>query len=456
MRCSNNWNSTPYLPEERREEYHAPIICRIAPDATSVTVQWFDNGCSGSHQIIYSKWGCPGETVLPLIGETIRINGLNDQTEYCIYILAENGRKSRLRRFRTGTVPGTVVSYLHPQDDAYAFSGQYVCSPSLVRLPNGALLASNDYYIAGGAQNVTTIFRSDDNGTSWRYVTDIMPCFWGTLFWHRDALYLLGMSTEYGDLLIGRSDDEGKNWCCPTVIARGAGNAKYNGLHRAPMRIETAAGRLWTAIDYGSWAHKEFRNALFSIPENADLLKADNWVRTEFLTHTDALPDINDGKWALEGNAICMPDGNIANILRYSIGKAQLNVTHPDHPEEMPVCAGLIDLPVGHTKFELLHAPGGTYYAIGNIPPMRTRLVLLSSDDLIHWHFERYLIDGSALDETKNAFQYPAALSEDGKLSVLCRTAYNCANSWHNSNYITFHSFSIQSSNCFSEYHPCL
>ncbi len=138
-----------------------------------------------------------------------------------------------------------------------------------------------------------------------------------------------------------------------------------------------------------------------------------------------------------------MPDGMLANVIRYTQGKAKLNITDPTKPEEMPTCYGIIDMPVGHTKFEILKHENGKYYAVGNIPPMRTRLVLVSSDDLKNWTFERYLIDGSALDDKKNAFQYPSAILEGNTLSVLSRTAYNNAATWHDTNYITFHRYVI-------------
>lgn len=444
MKCYNKWSYRPYTPADRYEERFAPFICRLAPSAHSLTLQWLDNGCDGNHMLHYGIWESDEETIIPLDGEIAVIDGLENQTEYKVYVTAENRRSSRVRRFRTGDVPDkNVVCYLHPEDNAFDFSGKFTCSPSLVRLPSGALLSSNDYYIGGGPQNYTTIFRSDDDGKSWYYVTDLMPCFWGKLFWHRDALYMLGMSAEYGDLLIGRSDDEGYNWTTPTVLMRGSCNPKHNGLHKAPMRIEYANDRIWTAVDYGSWTEKMFGNALFSAPEDADLLDVDSWVCTDFLPHDRSLPCGDTVNFAIEGNAVLMPDGMLANVIRYTQGKAKLNITDPAKPEEMPVCYGIIDMPVGHTKFEILKHESGKYYAVGNIPPMRTRLVLVSSDDLKNWTFEKYLIDGSALDDKKNAFQYPSAIIEGNTLYVLSRTAYNNAATWHDTNYITFHKFDI-------------
>lgn len=444
MKCYNKWNYRPYVPADRVEEAYAPFVCRLAPTANSITVQWFDNGCDGKHTLYYSEFEGTEEKSVELAEDIVVIDGLIDQTEYKLYVTAENGRSSRIRRFRTGDVPDkNVVCYLHPDDTVFDFSGRFTCSPSIVRLPSGALLASNDYYVSGGAQNYTTIFRSDDDGNTWKYVTDLMPCFWGRLFCHNGTLYMLGMSTEYGDLLIGRSDDEGKNWTCPTVLMRGACNPKYNGLHKAPMRLEYANGRIWTAVDYGSWANKTFSNALFSAPVDSDLLDVNSWVCTGFLPHDSSLPCADKVIGAIEGNAVLMPDGMLANIIRYTQGKAKINITDPAKPEDLPTCYGIIDMPVGHTKFEILKHSSGKYYAVGNIPPMRTRLVLVSSDDLKNWTFERYLIDGSALDDKKNAFQYPSAILEGNTLYVLSRTAYNNAATWHDTNYITFHKYDI-------------
>ena len=141
MKCYNKWSYHPYVPADRVEEALAPFVCRLAPTSNSVTVQWFDNGCNGKHQLIYSEFESAEETVMDLHDEIVSIEHLKDQTEYKLYITAENGKSSRMRRFRTGSVPGeNVVCYLHPEDPVFAFSGRYTCSPSIVRLPSGALL----------------------------------------------------------------------------------------------------------------------------------------------------------------------------------------------------------------------------------------------------------------------------------------------------------------------------
>lgn len=151
-----------------------------------------------------------GEDTFTTVGQTagteFDITGLASDRDYEFYVMT-GSQKSRVRLARTGACVGTVINYLHPDDGAYAFSGHYLCSPSLVKHPDGYLLASMDVFAGTYPQNLTLIFRSDDGGESWHYVSELFPCFWGKMFIHDGALYMAGVSTEYGDLLIGRSED---------------------------------------------------------------------------------------------------------------------------------------------------------------------------------------------------------------------------------------------------------
>lgn len=61
-------------------------------------------------------------------------------------------------------------------------SGIYVGSPSLLRLPDGALLASHDYFEADPVSNlaprISEIYRSEDGGASWRNVNHLSGALW--------------------------------------------------------------------------------------------------------------------------------------------------------------------------------------------------------------------------------------------------------------------------------------
>ncbi|HOJ09406.1 MAG TPA: hypothetical protein PK733_02290 [Clostridiales bacterium] len=440
MKGYNAWNYAPYIPAGERTGTSVPYICRLAPSYNKVEVEWFHNNYEGVHRIFYSKVNS-GSWQEQLISErTFTIEGLEQDMEYMLYIKADNGPQSIVRVIRTGFVPGAVVNYLHPKDNQYSFSGQYLCSPSLVKLPSGVLLASMDVYGRAAPQNLTLIFRSKDGGSSWQYVTDIFPCFWGKMFLHKDALYMLGVSNEYGDLLIGRSDDEGNTWTAPTVIMRGSSNIKENGNHKAPVAVLQSHGRLWTGSEFGCWHKKQFKSSLYSIDENDDLMQANNWTCTGFLAHNDTWPGAEqECAGGIEGNVVESPKGEIFNILRYSKSKALMLKANPDNPEEGLTFYKFIEFPLAHTKFEIQRHDNGIYYAVGNKFPGRTVLSVYTSEDLEHWKFKCDVMNYYQMDIKEVGFQYPSFYFDEDDLLVLSRTAFNNAANFHDSNYITFH-----------------
>lgn len=221
-------------------------------------------------------------------------------------------------------MPGTVVNYLHPADKAYRCSGRFLASPSLVELGSGRLLVSMDVFEWHGGQNLTFVFASDDRGLTWRHVTDLLPCFWGALFVNRGVLYMLAMSTEYGDLLIGRSDDGGETWTAPVSLFRGSGKGNVGGPHKAPMPVIEAAGRLVTAIDYGSWETGSFRQTILSADANRDLMNPENWKLSSLCDpRKDLQRDTRIVGGGLEGNVVLGPDGAVYNLLRLQIERGE-------------------------------------------------------------------------------------------------------------------------------------
>ena len=234
MRGNTGWNYRPFTRLNEMEKRSLPFVCRIAPFVGGFEIQWFDNGQpAGEHKLLYRVYASLGEwTEIPLAGDTARIEGLVDEQDYEFRVVRCDGTgESALRLVRTGFVPGTVVNYLHPEDTVYAFSGHSLCSPSIVRLPSGDLMTAMDVFDGKyGNSKLSFLFKSKDNGKTWRYVTDIYPAFWPKLFVHRGKLYLLAGQHDYGDLLIGRSDDEGETWTVPTHIISGCGPCE-NGPH---------------------------------------------------------------------------------------------------------------------------------------------------------------------------------------------------------------------------------
>lgn len=453
MKCSNRVYHTPYIPLNRPGDALRPFICRLAPTSDGFDGEWFDRADAGSHMLYYSERGGDSPISVPLTSPTFSVRGLADGTEYALWVESASGVRCNVRLVRTGDAPEntTVINYLHPEDEQYAFSGRFLCSPSIARLSDGTLIAGMDVYGGRMAQNLMILFSSSDDGRTWQYLTDLYPFYWGSLFVHRGALYVLGLTTEYGNLQISRSTDGGKTWELPTILLYGSNVLCANGgMHRAPMHVVPYGGRLYTTCEYGCWAMHSHLPAVLSVDENADLMCADNWVYTGFLPFT--------GKWAaectpqgntMEGNVVLAPDGELYNILRWSKGKALVLKMDKTDPEASLEYVSLIDMPVSSSMFRILPYKSGYILVTNRLKPTsyptpeeenpyRYMLSLYRSDDLRHWDFLTDLIDGSDLPPKLTGFQYPSPVLCGDTLYLTIRSAYNGADSFHNSNTILF------------------
>lgn len=434
-----------------------PFICRLAPHNDSIEFEWFDNGSAGPHTAYCRIWGS-GRPYLKKIlpGPCACIDGLETGRDYELFVAREeSGAKSPVRRFRTGPSVGTVVNYLHPGDPVYSFSGWSLCSPSLVKLPSGTLLASMDVFAAQKPQDLSLLFSSADGGATWRYVNDLFPCFWGKLFVHRGVLYMLANTTEYGSLTIGKSLNEGKTWSAPVTILPGTGS-NGQGPHKGPMPVTEYEGRLYTGVDYGSWAAGGFGSALLSIDADADPMKAENWACSKFLPYDPRWPGAAKGQClgGLEGNAVVGPDGEIYNVLRYqmagcrpSYGKAMVLRGNRMDPEAPLSFAWFADFNGGsNSKFDLLYdKTSNAYWAIVNeivqeeYPGQRNVLSLAVSRDLKTFSIAKRLLDYRREDPACVGFQYVSFLIDGDDILYLCRTSVNHGRNMHDANYSTFH-----------------
>lgn len=455
MKPADTWSCRPY--RQLDDELDFPLtICRLAPNADIIELEWLDESgtAPGEYEIYFKPVDASEFKILKTNENKAVLSGLFPDTEYELFVAAGK-QKSRTRLAQTGFVPGTVVNYLHPRDGAYQFSGRYLCSPSIVKLPNGALLASMDVYASKAPQNLSMIFRSDDGGATWQYSTELFPCFWGKLFVHKGELYMLAMSTEYGDIFIGKSTDGGKTFCLPEVLFRGSCSFAEKGLHKAPMPVTAHAGRLWTAIDYGAWSMGGHSSCLLSVDENSDLMKAENWTLTKPLAYSPRWAGAVEGpsRGLLEGSAVVSPDGEIINFLGYRTGecvpdrdRAVMLKGDIRNPEKKLAFYKVVDFYGNRAKFSVLYDQvSGLYYSIvnrikgENTRGMRNIASLSVSPDLVRWRVVRDLLDYSAEDPAKVAFQYIDFLFDGDDLLFLSRTAFNNAAGFHDSNYITFH-----------------
>ncbi len=450
MKGYNLWSYVPYKPLLRN--VGDIYICRIAPNVNNIHFEWLDTK-NEEYTVFYRKRNTEEFIVCgKTCGTEFNIENLETNTDYEFYIQSGE-KKSLVRLARTGKPVGTVVNYLHPDDEAYSFSGRYLCSPSLVRHPGGFLLASMDLFAAEHPQNLTLIFRSDDDGKTWHYVSELMPCFWGKMFIHNGELYMLSCSTEYGDLLIGKSTDGGKTFSAPVCLLRGSNGKKGNdGVHKNPQNIFFHNGRIYNTFEWGSWANSQYCHAaaVMSCSVDDDLLIPENWSFTPPRKFDPSFaPEMSHLQvctMTIEGTLVADPQNRLLNIMRFGGNRCVLAYeVNMQNSEAILEYSHLINFPANLSKFMIKYdAVSKKYYSIASrlhetINTQRNLLSLMASDDLNNWYVVTDLLDYSNEDPEKIGFQYVDFEFECNDIIYLCRTAINNAHNFHDSNYSTFH-----------------
>lgn len=351
-------------------------------------------------------------------------------------------------------VPGVIINHIP------AAEGRYVGSPSLAILPDGAYVASHDEFgpkSHSGVAATSHIFRSEDKGATWKCVATINPAFWSNLFVHRGALYLMGTSKEYGDLLIRRSTDGGHTWTEPLdatsgLLSRGA-------YHTAPMPVIEHNGRIWRSFEDASspagWGEK-FKAFVMSAPVDADLLRADSWQFTNMLARDPKWLDGTFRGW-LEGNAVVTPRGAIVDMLRvdYRPGPelaAVVRISKDGKSASFRPARDFIRFPGGAKKFVIRHDDQSRRYWALATPRLdkhadvdaakaRNALAVMSSRDLRKWTIHDIVLYHPDIET--HAFQYPDWLFDGDDIAVVSRTAYEDglggAPRAHDANFMTFH-----------------
>jgi hypothetical protein len=453
MKGYNYWSYSPYKPILK--DAGNPYICRIVPSENAIHFEWLEK--LGA-EVFYRKRG-EGEFLFykQTTENFCDIEGLEKGEEYEFY--AKIGESKSLTRLaRVGENEGTVIEYLHPQDTAYSFSGKFLASPSMVRHPDGYLLVSMDVFAGNYPQNLTRIFRSDDDGKTWQFVSELMPCFWGKMFIHKGELYMLANSAEYGDLLISKSTDGGKTFLAPVCLFRGSnGRNGCEGIHRNPENIFIHNGRLYNSVEWGCWGNLEYAHAaaVVSCSVDDDLLVPENWTLTEPVKYNPNWPGTVDGeaRGMIEGTICLSPSGKLLNVMRYCITNAtpsyglviafEIDTNNPETPLTYSHC---IKMPCNNSKFIIkFDEKSKNYYSIVTRIDCEERihrrnlLSLMRSTDLENWEVVCDLIDKRSEDINKVGFQYVDFEFEGDDIIFVCRTSQNGADTYHNSNYITFH-----------------
>lgn len=351
-------------------------------------------------------------------------------------------------------VPGTVI------DHVPASEGRYIGSPALAALPDGAYVACHDEFGPKSGQRtgaMTRVFRSENKGRTWSKVADVSNAFWSTLFVHNGALYMLGTTFEYGDLVIRRSDDGGHTWTTPD--GENSGLLRDGEYHTAPVPVVEHAGRLWRGVEAApgpeGWGAR-FYAAVMSAPVDADLLRASSWTLSNTLARDTQWLNGTFKAW-LEGNIVLTPAGTLVDMLRvdYRPGPelaATLEISPDGTSVRFDPATGFSALPGGAKKFTIRYdKETKRYWSLVNpvlarhagvdAAKARNVLALTSSADLREWKINKVLIEHP--DVKHHGFQYPDWLFDGKDIIAVVRTAYDDAEGGahnnHDANYMTFH-----------------
>lgn len=371
-----------------------------------------------------------------------------------------------------GPPPGIVIARSPDPERTY------IGTPAIAILPDGRYVAAHDFFGRSDLTDTTRVYGSEDRGQTWTLLSEIRGQAWFTLFVQRGALYLHGTASRYGDLTIRRSTDGGRTWTEPRDGRTGL--LLKGRFHGAPVPVVVHAGRIWRAVEERvndeSWP-LHFSSLVVSVPENADLLDARNWIRSNGIRFDPAWFNGRRPGW-LEGNVVVTPTGTLANFLRvhteprpddtfaptggaagiprYEVG-ARCEISADGRTQSFDPAHGFIHLPGSQSKFTIRHDPvTGRYWSLvqkitnphagreWSSSPIHQRnvLILTSSADLRSWREESVILrwrEGQILTNADRvAWQYLDWQFDGDDLVAVSRTSWGGQN-YHNANLMTFH-----------------
>jgi hypothetical protein len=346
-------------------------------------------------------------------------------------------------------VPGVVVAY------SPAAEKVFLGTPSIVILPNGTYVASHDFF--GSSKEQVSVYESKDKGKSWSKISEF-DGFWMGLFYHKDALYIMGVDEKHGNAVIRKSRDGGHSWTIPTNEKNGLlrPNNVEKGYHTSAVSVIIAKERIWRPFEVapknGKWGN--FEAVVFSAPAEADLLDAKSWTTsTRMAVDTAWGPDYST--W-LEGGAVLSKDSHVLNVLRVDNRREEhaaiIHVSDNGQNLSFNPEKDFIKFPGGCKRFVIRYdRKDKRYWSLSNWIPekfkgynierSRNTLALISSTDLRKWTVHTVILQDDNIE--KSGFQYVDWHFDDEDIILLSRTAFfdgeNFADSQHNSNFITFH-----------------
>ena len=463
--------NNPTYRKHTREKGKVQIV-RIAPFLDGVEIEYRTQEDKkpfikiivtemNTNKIAYEKVQCyaPGH---------LRVKGLAPEIDYLAEVIVcdenlEERARSNARIFRCGFFPGTVIDYIHPDDMTFIESGRYVGSPHIIKTPSGTMVASHDVFGYGGVHSsLCRFFGSNDSGKTWFFKSEIKHCTWGTMFVNNNTLYIIGTSqgSKGGDLLLYYSNDEAGTWSDPIVLAKHGEQLFYRS---TPTAYAIHNDRIWFYLG----VHENGTNkvAAASVELCSDIANPANWTISEATEYNNGWKDVAESWHDMmieEGNMVVDQNGEIKMLVRCNSHRYGTVNIKPENirallfkiDQKDPLKAPEFDKAIlfngGLHKFYIQYDEvQKKYLALVNRMTVqhlsqRNVLSLFSSEDLDKWILERDLINLEDLnwpEGQKAAVQYPSFIVENNEIAAVVRTALNGADSFHDSNAITFHRF---------------
>lgn len=350
-------------------------------------------------------------------------------------------------------VPGRVIAHIPAKAD------KFVGAPSLVKLPNGELLACFTETGPSSDENSSPyvrIYRSSDGGESWSLLRDVRKMFNATLFVHDGKLYLLGTNRHDGDVVISQSADNGVRWTTPENARKGLLlSGKYKS-SASPVVIH--GGRLWYTIEQvdtdSNRRYPRFSALMLSAPVDAYLLDAASWTASNLVG--------GDKKWLggtfanwFGGNPVASPDGVVCSLMSVTSGAdeyaALLHAENGGNKLSFNSQDGFLKFDGGAKKFVVRRDGPNSYWSLVNAVPERfmgatpervqNTLVLTKSDDLRNWSEQAVLLHQADVD--KFGFGDTYWIFDGDDICFVSATAYDDrqggAFNGQSANLLTFH-----------------
>lgn len=393
------------------------------------------------------------------LGKSFTVSGGGKSVEYALYRYKidkpmewldlpklENQQASLLLFARDFKVQGTeTFGTIIAKVDVLRAAN--VTNPSIIRLPNGDLLAACNGVLreTTGKGAWVTVFASTDNGKTWSVRnTGKFTMSYESMFLHNGVLYIMGADAAAGNVVIHASYDNGYTWSDAKDASSGL--LIEGAFHSAPVPVAIWNGRIWRGMETNETNKKVF---VMSAPVDANLLSASSWTRSNMLIY-DKTWSVNGagltGSQMIEGNVIVGPDGKLVNLLRvdeerYGRTIAMVNV-ESSKKISFNSTTGFHTLPGGGKKFTVrFDEQSGRYWTIttpanqvdynksfegryasgikcGNI---RNNMVLFSSLDLKEWRQERVIFAHE--DPFFHGFQYVDWIFDGNDLLAVVRLA---------------------------------